>query len=83
MTRVLQSKDEAVAYLQQGLKELRDSPVANKLEMSAYIIEMAQDEARSARAGSQKKEGSLRDRYGKLAGISRPELRYHVEKDRS
>jgi hypothetical protein len=57
MTRVLQTKAEAVAYLQQGLKELRDIAVANNLEMLAYIIEMAQDEARSARAGPQKKEG--------------------------
>ena len=55
MTPVLQTKDEAFAYLQQGLKELRVIAVANKLEMLAYIIEMAQAEARSARAAPNKK----------------------------
>ena len=55
MTRVLQSKDEAIAYLQHGLKELRDIAIANNFEMLAYIIEMAQAEARSARAAPNKK----------------------------
>ena len=58
MTRLLQSKDEAVAYIQHGLKELRDIAIANNFEMLAYIIEMAQDEARSAPADSRKSQGN-------------------------
>ena len=62
MTHVLHTKDGAVAYLQQGLKELRDIAIANNFEMLAYIIEMAQSEARNAGPALERTERGHRSR---------------------
>lgn len=45
MTRILQNKLEALGYLQQHLRELRDIAASNRLELLAYMIEMAYVEA--------------------------------------
>lgn len=45
MTRVLQTRIEALVYVQQALQGLRDIAVTNQFETLAYIIERAHFEA--------------------------------------